>query len=257
MAQEARAMIKAVFFDQDGVIVDTERDGHRVAFNRTFAEFGFKVEWDQETYHALLQVGGGKERMRYAYENGGYGVPVEDIEGTIEQMHRRKTDIFVEMIQNNELPLRPGVHRLMKEINEAGLVLGICTTSNERAAATITGGLLKGIRFDFVLAGDVVKNKKPDPEIYLLALAIAGVQPDECLVVEDSHIGVSAAKAAGMKVIATVNGYTRAEDTSAADFVVDCLGDPGGQTAKVIQGSPDVVADGFVSLENLHTGLGT
>ena len=249
-------MIRAVFFDQDGVIVDTERDGHRVAFNRTFAEFGFKVEWDAETYHGLLQVGGGKERMRHAYEHGGYGVPVEDIGETIQQMHKRKTDIFVEMVENGELPLRPGVHRFMKEINDAGLILGICTTSNERAAAAIAGGLLKDVRFDFILAGDVVKNKKPDPEIYFLALENAGVQPDECLVVEDSHIGVSAAKAAGMQVIATINGYTRAEDTSAADLVVDCLGDPGGESAKVIQGSPDVVAHGFVSLKILEAELG-
>lgn len=249
-------MIKAVFFDQDGVIVDTERDGHRVSFNRTFAEFGFNVEWDAETYHKLLQVGGGKERMRHAYEHGGYGVEVADIEATIKQMHKRKTDIFIEMVENGELPLRPGIHRFMKEINQAGLILGICTTSNERAAAAITGGLLKDIRFDFILAGDVVSKKKPDPEIYLLALQKAGVKPEECLVVEDSHIGVSAAKAAGMHVIATVNGYTREENTSAADFVVDCLGDPAGEKAAVLKGSTNVAPGGFVSLQSLATELG-
>jgi HAD superfamily hydrolase (TIGR01509 family) len=247
--------IKAVFFDQDGVIVDTERDGHRVSFNRTFAEFGFNVEWDPETYHKLLQVGGGKERMRHAYENGGYGVEVADIEATIRQMHKRKTDIFIEMVENGELPLRPGVHRFMREINQAGLILGICTTSNERAAAAITGGLLKDIQFDFVLAGDVVSRKKPDPEIYLLALQKAGVKPEECLVVEDSHIGVSAAKAAGMHVIATVNGYTREEDTSAADFVVDCLGDPFGEKASVLKGSANVAPGGFVSFQSFEAEL--
>jgi len=248
--------IKAVFFDQDGVIVDTERDGHRVSFNRTFAEFGFRVEWDPETYHKLLQVGGGKERMRHAYENGGYGVEVTDIEATIKQMHKRKTDLFIEMVENGELPLRPGVHRLMREINDAGLILGICTTSNERAAAAITGGLLKDIRFDFILAGDVVARKKPDPEIYLLALQKAGVKPEECLVVEDSHIGVRAAKTAGMHVIATVNDYTREEDTSSADFVVSCLGDPGGEKPDVIRGRTTVASEGFVSLKTLESELG-
>ena len=243
--------IKALFFDQDGVIVDTERDGHRVAFNRTFAEFGFNVEWDAETYHGLLQVGGGKERMRHAYETQGYGVPVDDIEETIKQMHKRKTDIFVEMVDTGELPLRPGIHRIMKAANDAGLILGICTTSNERAANAITGGLLKDIRFDFVLAGDVVQRKKPDPEIYLLALEKAGVKPEECLVVEDSHIGVSAAKAAGMHVIATVNGYTRGEDTSAADFIVDCLGDPDGAKADILQGDPAIAPNGVVELDLL------
>lgn len=245
-------MIKAVFFDQDGVIVDTERDGHRVAFNRTFAEFGFQVEWDAETYHRLLQVGGGKERMRHAYEHGGYGVPVDDIDAAIQAMHKRKTDIFIDMVETGELPLRPGVHRMMKSINDAGLVLGVCTTSNERAAAAITGGLLRDIRFDFVLAGDIVSRKKPDPEIYLLALEKSGLKPEECLVFEDSHIGVTAAKAAGMHVVATVNGYTVEEDTSAADFVVDCLGDPDGQNATVLQGSPEVAPNGVVELSQLE-----
>jgi len=247
--------IKAVFFDQDGVIVDTERDGHRVAFNRTFAEFGFNVVWDAETYHRLLQVGGGKERMRHAYDTHGFGVAVADIDATIQAMHKRKTDVFVKMIEAGELPLRPGVHRCMREINQAGLILGVCTTSNERAAAAITGRLLPDIRFDFILAGDVVKRKKPDPEIYQLARGKSGLAPEECLVVEDSRIGVTAAKAAGMHVIATVNDYTREEDTSAADVVVDCLGDPDGPHARLLSGSAAALAGGCVTLASLQKAL--
>ena len=90
--------------------------------------------------------------------------------------------------------------------------------------------LLEGIPFQFVLAGDVVQAKKPDPAIYLLALEKTGLQADECLVFEDSHIGAVAAKAAGMHVVATTNPYTEDEDLSMADLVVSCLGDPDGPT---------------------------
>lgn len=227
--------IEAFFFDQDGVIVDTERDGHRVAFNRTFAEFGLPVEWGVEEYHALLQVGGGKERMRHYLDTRGFGVDLtsEEASELIERLHLRKTDVFIELIESGALPLRPGVRRMMEEATDLGITLGICTTSNERAAAAISRGLLHGIPFAFVLAGDVVRAKKPDPAIYLLALEKTRLRPDQCVVFEDSHIGAVAAQAAGMHVVATVNGYTEQEDLSMAELVVDCLGEPTGPPTQV------------------------
>lgn len=227
--------IRAFLFDQDGVIVDTERDGHRVAFNRTFAEFGFPVEWGVEEYHELLQVGGGKERMKHYLATRGFGVDVapDTAPDLIQRLHVRKTDIFVELIESGALPLRPGVRRIMSEAAALGVTLGICTTSNERAAQAIAGHLLAGIPLAFVLAGDVVKAKKPDPAIYLLALERCGCQPDQCVVFEDSHIGAVAATAAGMHVVATTNQYTQDEDLSMAELVVDCLGDAGGPPARV------------------------
>ena len=123
-------MINGFFFDQDGVIIDTERDGHRVAFNRTFREFGFPVEWDVETYHELLAIAGGKERMRHYLHTNGFGREVKPAEedDLIARMHAGKTETFVELIESGSLPLRPGIHRIMKEINGMGLTLGICTT---------------------------------------------------------------------------------------------------------------------------------
>lgn len=222
-------MLKAIFFDQDGVIVDTERDGHRVAFNRTFAEFGLPVTWSVERYHQLLQIGGGKERMLHQLRTEGFGRPAASGEEAafIQELHLRKTALFVEMVEQGSLPLRPGVHRLMREAQAAGLTLGVCTTSNERAARAITRGLLGDIHFAVMLAGDVVTRKKPDPEIYLAALAQSGLSASECVVVEDSSIGCRAAKAAGCHVVATVNEYTRGEDLSSADLIVSSLGEPG------------------------------
>lgn len=234
--------IKAIFFDQDGVIIDTERDGHRVAFNDTFKAMGFDTEWDVEYYHELLQVGGGKERMKHHLKTKGFGKPIpeDQVDDLIKQMHRIKTDRFIELIESGSLPLRPGIHRFMKEGAAAGLTLGVCTTSNERAAHAIAYNILKDIPFEFVLAGDIVPKKKPDPAIYLLALQKTGLQPKECLVVEDSRNGVLAAKAAGMHVIATSNFYTQREDLSDADVIVTMLGDPDGEKGKLIKGDiPD------------------
>ncbi len=245
------ARIKACFFDQDGVIIDTERDGHRVAFNRAFQEFDIPVEWDVETYRELLQVSGGKERMRHYLHTVGFGVDVpEDKEDDlIRRLHKRKTDIFIEMLEQGQLPLRPGVRRFMQEAADKGLVLGICTTSNQRAARAIADGILSDIDFAFVLAGDMVSNKKPDPEIYELALKRAGLGPQECFVVEDSSNGVVAARAVGLHVLATTNPYTEQEDLSQADIVVSCLGDPGGEKGLLRASDRDLDFDGVLHVD--------
>jgi HAD superfamily hydrolase (TIGR01509 family) len=231
--------IKAVFFDQDGVIIDTERDGHRVSFNMTFKEFGFADEWSVEYYHELLQIAGGKERMKHHWKTRGFSrkMTEEEMDTLIPQMHKRKTALFVELIETGKLPLRPGIHRFMKEAMEAGLQIAVCTTSNEQAAKAITEKILKDIKFDLVLAGDVVSKKKPDPEIYNLALSKLGLKPDEVIVVEDSKNGVSAGKAAGGNVIVTTNGYTEKEDVGAGDVIVSCLGDPKGEKAILRKGN--------------------
>jgi HAD superfamily hydrolase (TIGR01509 family) len=210
--------VRGFFFDQDGVIIDTERDGHLVAFNRAFERFGLAARWDIQRYMELLQIAGGKERIRRFF-------PDMD-EDFITRLHRRKTDILLQMLESGSLPLRSGVRRLMEEVNGAGLVLGVCTTSDQRVARTIAATSLKGIHLDFVLAGDVVTRKKPDPEIYTLALQRSGLQADECIAIEDSKIGVEAAKNAGLFVVATPNEFTEREDLGAADVVVTSLGDP-------------------------------
>lgn len=247
------AQIKAMFFDQDGVIIDTERDGHRVAFNQTFKEFGFDFEWSVEKYHELLQIAGGKERMKHYLHTEGFGKPIkpEEEDELIKAMHKRKTEVFIELIESGRLPLRPGVKRFLKEAMDAGLILGVCTTSNERAAHAIAYQILKDIRFDFVLAGDIVSKKKPDPEIYLLALSKAAVKPEECVVIEDSRNGVLAAKAAGMHVVATTNVYTEKEDLSDADIIVTCLGDPDGEKGILKKGGDGLDFDGVLRVEQV------
>ena len=230
--------IKAIFFDQDGVIIDTERDGHRVSFNMTFHEFGFSDEWSVDYYHELLQIAGGKERMKHHAQTRGFSKPVppEELDELVKTMHKRKTALFVELIETGKLPLRPGIHRFMKEAMQAGLKIGVCTTSNEQAAKAITEKILSDIKFDILLAGDVVSKKKPDPEIYNLALSKTGLKPEEVIVVEDSKNGVLAGKAAGTHVVVTTNYYTEKEDVSGGDIIVTCLGDPDGEKGRLTKG---------------------
>jgi HAD superfamily hydrolase (TIGR01509 family) len=253
LEENEMSKIKAVFFDQDGVIIDTEKDGHRVSFNMTFKEFGFSDEWSVEYYHELLQIAGGKERMKHHLQTKGFSKPVppEQVDDLIKEMHKRKTAIFVELIESSKLPLRPGIRRFMKEAMQAGLKIGVCTTSNEQAARAITGKILADIKFDIVLAGDVVAHKKPDPEIYNLALSQTGLQPDEVMVVEDSKNGVIAAKAAGCHVIVTTNYYTEKEDVSAGDIIVTALGDPDGEKGKLVKGEKGLMTDGVLHVKQV------
>ena len=222
-------MLQAVIYDCDGVLVDTERDGHRVAFNRAFAAKGYDFEWSVQKYGELLEVAGGKERMRHFFEQAGWPDDVTDRDTFIKQMHKLKTDLFMEIIGGGELPLRPGVARLVDEIIEADLTLAVCSTSDERAVNLVVEKMLgpqRKAHFDAILAGDVVSKKKPDPEIYNLAGERLGLARHECVVIEDSRNGLLAAKAAAMYCVITTNEYTEGEDFAQADLVVSELGDP-------------------------------
>ena len=245
--------IKAIFFDQDGVIIDTERDGHRVAFNETFKHFGYDFEWDVDYYHELLQVAGGKERMKHHLHTKGFGVEVnpEDEDELIKEMHKYKTQTFIELIESGKLPLRPGVKRFMQEGMDAGLILGVCTTSNVKSAQAVAYNILKDIEFEFVLAGDMVKVKKPDPEIYNMGLEKTGLKPDEVVVIEDSRNGVLAAKAAGLYIVATTNVYTEKEDLSDADIIVTSLGDPDGEKGVLKKADESLDYDGVLHVDQV------
>ena len=245
--------IKAIFFDQDGVIIDTEKDGHRVAFNETFKEFGYGFEWDVDKYHELLRISGGKERMRQYFQEEGLfsDLTPDELTELIINLHKRKTEIFVRLIESGTLPLRTGVKRLMQEALDRGLIIGVCTTANERSARAIAQGMLGDIRFEFVLAGDVVKKKKPDPEIYLLALERTGLNPEACIVIEDSRNGVIAANRAGMKIVTTTNIYTENEDLSESDIIVTSLGDPDGEKGILKKGDEKLEFDGVITVDQL------
>lgn len=221
-------MLQAVIFDCDGVLVDTERDGHRVAFNQAFQEKRLPIEWDEALYGELLRVGGGKERMRHYFDSQGWPGGVEDREAFILEMHKLKTARFMEIIKSGQLPLRPGVKRIVDEAIAAGVTLAVCSTSNEKAVNAVVEVMLgvdRKEKFAGVFAGDMAKMKKPDPEIYNLAKTQLNLDPKKCVVIEDSRNGLLAAKAAQMNCVVTKSCYTQNKDFSEADAVVSELGD--------------------------------
>lgn len=220
--------LQALIFDCDGVLVDTERDGHRVAFNAAFAEFGLDIEWSVARYADLLKTAGGKERMRRHFNETGWPTlpkSVADQDALIGLLHRTKTDLFMELIETARLPLRPGVVRLVDEAIATGVPLAVCSTSNERAVQTVVDVMLGPDRAPHmpVFAGDVVAAKKPDPAIYTLCAKRLSLDPARCVVIEDSNNGLRAAKAAGMACVVTISSYTGDEDFALADQVVDDL----------------------------------
>ena len=222
-------MLKALVFDCDGVLVDTERDAHRVGFNRAFAEFGIGAEWSVERYAELLQVAGGKERMTAYFDQDGW--PEDKVaeyggkDALIKALHKYKTDQVSQIV--TDLPLRPGVLRIVDEAIANNVRLGVCTTSNAKFIDAVLDlmGPERKAKFEFVHAGDVVSKKKPDPEIYELAAQSLGLPQSECVVIEDSRNGLLAAVGAGYPVLITTSTYTVDEDFSEAARVVPELGD--------------------------------
>jgi HAD superfamily hydrolase (TIGR01509 family) len=224
----------ALIFDCDGVLADTERDGHRPAFNATFAEVGLPVEWSEAEYGVKLQIGGGKERMaslltdEFVRANGLTTDP-DGQKALLADWHKRKTARYKEMVLAGQLPARPGIARIVDEALDAGWVLAVASTSAEesvRAVLEHTVGAANASQFA-VFAGDVVSAKKPDPAIYLLAVERLGISADDAIVIEDSRNGLLAAVGAGLRCVVTVSSYTADEDMSDAVLVVTSLGDPG------------------------------
>lgn len=233
------ARLEALLFDVDGTLADTERDGHRLAFNAAFKEAGLDWDWSVEVYGKLLKVTGGKERIRYYLDtfNTTFRGPA-DLDGFIVGLHAAKTRHYTDLLAKGAIPLRPGVRRLLDEARAAGLRLAIVTTTTP---VNVTALLRYSIDrdaeswFEVIAAGDIVPKKKPAPDIYTYTLREMNLSPGHCVALEDSGNGVRSAVGAGIATVVTVSDYAADDDFAGAALVVDHLGEPN-QPCRVING---------------------
>ncbi len=218
------SMLEALIFDVDGTLADTERDGHRPAFNAAFAEAGLDWRWDVALYGELLEVTGGKERIRFFCErHAPEFLHQADAEARIRDLHAAKTRHYVALCAQG-IPLRPGIERLLREASAAGLRLAIATTTTpENITALLAPDLLA--LFGKVGAGDTVPNKKPAPDIYQWVLAEFALPSAACLAIEDSANGLKASRAAGLATVITRTAYTDGHDFSGALALLPDLGE--------------------------------
>lgn len=250
--------LRALLFDVDGTIADTEALGHRPAYNRAFRKLGLTFRWGPKLYRKLLKQPGGRERLKYYFQHyqpelGEHEVEAKaNLDAWVGRVHELKSHYFHSYMRRGRVPLRPGVARLMREAREADLQLAIVTNASHKTLTPVLRyslgpEMLAEIRV--IASGEEVKNKKPAPDIYQLAVQRLGVRPEECVALEDSEMGLEAAAAAGIKAVVTVNSDTLEQDFAEAPLVVSSLGEPGAPT-RVLKG--ELMGHRWVTIEALR-----
>lgn len=221
--------LEAVVFDVDGTLAETERHGHRVAFNKAFAQEGYPYRWSDELYRELVKTtGGGRRIARYLTEYESFDP--EEAKAVAEKLHPIKTQLFVDTILAGEVPGRAGVYRFVKSLQDAGFRTAVATTGTTSWVHPLVkhlageGGFAP---FEVVVTGNEVANLKPAPDLFQEALRRLELEPDQVVMVEDSKNGVRSAMATGGPCLVARGEYARTEELEGADLIVDGYGDEG------------------------------
>ncbi|GLZ45627.1 protein CbbY [Actinomycetospora sp. NBRC 106375] len=217
--------MKAVVFDVDGTLAETERDGHRVAFNEALAAHGVDLHWDVARYRELLTITGGRPRLAADLRRHG----VDDADEVAARVHRTKTELFVDVVRRGVIAPRPGVPELVDDLRAHGVRIAIATTGRRAWVEPLVRHLVGDV--EVTVCGDDVAALKPDPETYLLALSRLGLDAARVVAVEDSGPGLAAARAAGLATVVVTNDDTVHHDVRGAALVREAFDRPAPLTA--------------------------
>lgn len=249
--------LRALLFDLDGTLAETEAFGHRPSYNDAFRELGLRFRWSERLYKRLLERPSGKDRLhhylkRYEPELGDHTEAVsESEEAWVDHVHALKSQHFNRRLQEGQVPLRPGVARLLHEASDAGLRLAVVSNASARSIKSfLQHGLGPELasRVSLVIGGDSGLARKPAPDLYRHALEKLKLAHYECIAIEDSEMGLEAARGAGIPTVITVNAETRSHDFEGAVLVLDHLGDPE-HSAAVMRGHMD---EAWLTLKTLR-----
>lgn len=253
--------LKAVLFDVDGTLADTEALGHRPAYNRAFRKLGLDFRWGPKLYRKLLKQPGGRERIKHYIQrfDPELGPEAEEAEQNLDawvaKVHTLKSHYFKRYMRHGRVPLRPGIARIMREARGSGVRLAIVTNASLKTLRPVlrySMGPELAAEVEIIASGEEVQNKKPAPDLYQLAMRRLNLEPHECVALEDSEMGLRAAAGAGLAAVVTINRDTLEQDFSEAALVVSSLGEPGAPT-RVLKGHIDGLP--WVSLSTLRTVL--
>lgn len=209
-------------FDVDGTLVDSERDGHRVAFNAAFAASGLPYQWSVLEYRRWLTITGGKRRLTAFLEREGYAAG--EASALAARLHRDKTFRMREFARHGMINPRPGARDLLDRLRSAGVTLAVATTGSRHWVEPLLDRLFGPGMFSVILTGSEVPDLKPDPAVYLEMLRRLDVPPERALAVEDSANGLRAARGARMPCVVVTNAYTESQNFSGAAAVYDSFG---------------------------------
>ncbi len=217
--------IKAVFWDLDGTIADTEMYGHRLAFNSAFKESGINVYWDENCYSDLLAIHGGTHRIKFYCVNN----KIDLSDNRIKQIHHKKQELYSKIIENGSIKLRTGVKRLISELSAANIEQYIVTTSSLLAVEPLVKTMFSNTAnpFSGYITSEDVNYPKPNPEAYLKAINYSLIPKENIMVIEDTIAGLNAALSANLNCIVTLSPWSK-EDHGIflnARAVVNHLGD--------------------------------
>ena len=202
-------MIKAAIFDMDGVIVDSE-PMHIEAEKRILLKYGVEISADE-----LRTYTGTTAESEFADLIRKYGLKT-----TVDRLFREKEAVLFDLLEGRTEPTK-GVIKLIKSLKQHGLKLAIASSGHRKLVHYFLRKLKIVSLFDSIVCAEDITRSKPDPEIFLKAAKNLSLDPAECVVIEDSTLGVTAAKSAGMKCIAFRNPNSGNQDLSKADLIID------------------------------------